>query len=195
MVEPHHIYWVVAKNLLKYLYGTINYGLRYTTRNLRLHGYSDADWVGSVVDRKSTSGCCFSLGSASISWMSRKQKSVALSTDKPEYIAASKACCEAIWLRKLFSELFEHVFDTTVIYCDNQNGICLYPVFHDHSNHIDIKYHFIRDMVQRRAIRLQHIRTGEQVANILTKPLGKVKFLTFQERLGVMEGPSHEGPA
>ena len=79
-VEPHHIHWIAAKNLLRYLWGTINHGLRYSARNVRLHGYSDVDWAGSVVDRKSTSGCCFSLGSASISWMSRKQKSVALST-------------------------------------------------------------------------------------------------------------------
>ena len=93
----------------------INHGLRYISRNVTLLGYTDADWVGSVMDRKSTSGFCFNLGSASISWMSRKQKSVALSTAEAEYIAASMACCEAVWLRKLFSELFGRVLDTTVI--------------------------------------------------------------------------------
>ena len=161
-----------------------------------LRGYTDADWAGSVVDRKSTSGCCFNLGSASISWMSRKQKSVALSTAEAEYIAASMACCEAVWLRKLFSELFQHVLDTTVILCDNQSGIRMTenPVFHDRSKHIDIRYHFIRDMVQRGAVRLDHIGTDEQVADILTKPLGKVKFLTFRESLGVVERPYDVGP-
>lgn len=150
MVEPHHIHWIVAKNLLRYLRGTINYGLRYTAGNLRLHGYFDADSAGNVVDRKSTSGCCFSLGSASISWMSRKQRSIDLSIVEVECIAASMACCEAVWLRKLFSELFEHVLDTTVIYCGNESGIHLSEnlVFHDRSKHIDIRYHFIRDMVQ-----------------------------------------------
>eukprot|EP00253_Pinus_taeda_P026139 PITA_26139 len=123
MVEPHHIHWISAKNLLRYLRGIITHGLRYTTRDVRLHGYSDIDWASNVVDCKSTPGCCFSLGSASISWMSRKQKSVALSTTKTEYIAASMASCEAVWLRKLFSELFGHVLDTTVILCDNQSGI------------------------------------------------------------------------
>ena len=73
MVELHHIHWIVAKNILRYLRGTINYGLRYTAGNLRLHGYTDADWVGSVVDPKNTSRCCFSLGSALISWMRKKQ--------------------------------------------------------------------------------------------------------------------------
>jgi len=123
MVEPHHIQWIVAKNLLRYLRGTINYGLGYTVRNLRLHGYTDVDWVGSVVERKSVSGCCFSLGSASISWMSRKKKSVDLSTAEAEYIVARMACCDVVWLRKLFSELFEHMLDTIMIFCNNQSGI------------------------------------------------------------------------
>eukprot|EP00253_Pinus_taeda_P014672 PITA_14672 len=181
MVEPHHIHWIAAKNLLRYLRGTITYGLRYTARNVRFHGYFDADWASSVGDRKSTSGYCFSLGSVSISWMSRKQKSVALSTTESEYIAASMASYEAVWLRRLFSELFGHVLDTTVIFCNNQSGIRLSenPVFHDRSKHIDIRYHFIRDIVQRGAITLQHIGIDDQVADILTKPLGKVKFLNL----------------
>eukprot|EP00253_Pinus_taeda_P010077 PITA_10077 len=155
MVEPHHSHWIGAKNLLKYLRGTITHGLRYTVGDVRLLG---------------------------------KQKSVALSTAEAEYIAASMASCEAIWLRKLFSELFGFTLDTTVILCDNQSKIRLSenPIFHDRSKHIDIRYHYIRDMVQRRAIRLQHIGTDEQIANILTKPLGKVKFLTFREQLGVI---------
>eukprot|EP00253_Pinus_taeda_P036164 PITA_36164 len=183
MVEPHHIHWIGAKNLLRYLRSTITHGLRYIARDVKLHGYSDANWAGSVVDCKSTSGCCFSLGSALISWMSRKQKSVALSPVKFEYIVESMASCDAVWLRKLFSELFGHVMDTTVILCDNQSGIRLSenPVFHDRSKHIDIRDHFIRDMVQRGVIRLHHIGSDEQVTDILTKPLWKVKFLAFRE--------------
>ena len=150
MVDPHHIHWIGAKNLLRYLRATINHGLRYTAGRLRLHGYTDANWAGSVVDRNSTFGCCFTLSSASISWMSRKRESVALSIVEAEYIAASMACCEVVWLRNLFSELFGHVIDATVILCDNQSGIPLSenPVFHDRSKHIDIRYHFIRGMVK-----------------------------------------------
>eukprot|EP00253_Pinus_taeda_P010143 PITA_10143 len=125
MVEPHHIHWIAAKNLLRYHWGTITYRLRYTVGDVRLQGYSDADWAGSVVDCKSTSGCCFSQGSTSISWMSKKQKSVALSTAEAEYIVASMASCEVVWLRKLFSELFGQVLDTIVIFYDNQSGIRL----------------------------------------------------------------------
>lgn len=183
-----------AKNLLRYIHGTINHGLRYTIEDLRLHEYTNVNWASSVVDRKNTFGCCFSLGPASIPWTSRKQNFVALSTAKVEHIVASMAC-EAIWLRKLFSELFQHVLDTTVIYCDNQSGIRFSKnlVFHDRTKHIDIRYHFIWDIVQQGAIRLHHIKTNEHVANILTKPLAKAKFLAFRERLGVMERPSHEG--
>eukprot|EP00253_Pinus_taeda_P001650 PITA_01650 len=180
VVELHHIHWIAAKNLLRYLWGTITYGLRYTVGNVRFHDYSDE---GSVVDHKSTSGCCFSLGSTSISWISRKQKSVSLSTVEAEYIAASMASCEIVWLRKLFSELFRHVLDITMIFCDNQSGIRL----------SDIRYHFIWDMVQQGAIRLCHIGTDDQVADILTKPLWKVKFLTFREQLELVERPSNEG--
>ena len=87
------------------------------------------------------------------------------------------------------------MLDTTVVLCDNQSGIWLSenPVFHDQSKHIDIRYHFIRDMVQRSAVRLEHIATDEQVVDILTKPLGKVKFLTFHENLGIVEQPYVEG--
>eukprot|EP00253_Pinus_taeda_P010569 PITA_10569 len=141
MVEPHHINWIGAKNLLRYLRGTITYGLSYTTGDVRLLRYTDADWAGNVVDRKSTSKCCFSLASSLISWISKKQKSVALSTAEAEYIVASMAPCEVVWLRKLFSELFGFTLDTTVILCDNQSGIRLSenPIFHDHSKHIDIR--------------------------------------------------------
>eukprot|EP00253_Pinus_taeda_P008121 PITA_08121 len=196
MVEPHHIHWIGAENLLRYLHGTITYGLRYTAEDVRLIGYTYADWAGNVVDPKSTSVCCFSLEFASISWMSKKQNSAALSTIEVEYIAASMTSCEALWLQKLFNELFGFTLDTTVILCDNQSGICLLEnlVFHDRSKHINIRYHYIRDMVQQGAIRLQHIDTDQQVADILTKPRGKDKFLTFRERFGVVQRPSDEGP-
>ena len=115
LVEPH---WIDARNLLRCLQDTISHG--YTAGDVRLLGYTDVDWAGSVVDRKSTSQCCFTFGSASIAWMSRKQKSVALSTAEPGYIVASITSCEVVWLRKLFSELFGFTLDTTVILYNNQ---------------------------------------------------------------------------
>ena len=102
----------------------------------------DSDWADSVPDQKSTSGCCFSLGLVVIAWHSRKQTSVALSTTKVEYISACAASGEVVWLREMLSGLFDLQLEATCIYCDNQNCIKLSEnlVFHDKSNHIEIKY-------------------------------------------------------
>jgi hypothetical protein len=121
---------------------------------MRLQGYATANWVGSVVDQKSTFGCCFTLGSAMVSWCNKKQTSVALSTAEVEYIALCVAVWEAMWLWKLLVDLFSHEMDSTIIHYDNQSCVKLSEnhVFHDKSKHIEIKYHYIRDMVQRKAI-------------------------------------------
>ena len=105
---------IAAKHVMRYLKGTIDFGLYYVgNHDYKLYGYKDADWVGSISDRKNTSSGCYSLGSAMISWFSRKQSSVALSTTEAEYIASCSASCEAIWLRKLMSGLFNIELDTT----------------------------------------------------------------------------------
>jgi hypothetical protein len=171
----------------------LRYGLRYTSsRGIWLHGFTSLDWMGSVVDRKSTSGYCFSLGSAMISWSSRKQGSVAQSTAEAEYIAASAAGREAVWLRKLLSDLFRTELEPTVIHCDNQSCIKLTenPVFHDRSKHIEMRYHYIRDMIQRKVLSLQYVPTAEQTADIFTKPLPLIKFAYFRDKLGVAENTS-----
>ena len=129
----------------------------------RLYGYTHSDWAGIVVDKKSTSSGCYCLGSAMISWFSRKQSSVALSTAEPEYIAACSTSSEAIWLQKPLSGLFEMELDTKVILCDNHSCIKMTenPVFHDKSKHIEIRYFYIRDMVQKGAIQLYYVITEE----------------------------------
>jgi hypothetical protein len=150
MCEPKHIHMVVVKHILIYIRGTIAYGLRYTSSGgVMLHDYTDSDWMGNTVDRKSTSRYCFSLGSAMISWSSRKQASIAQSTAEAEYIVASVASREVVWLIKLLSDLFSVELEPTVIHCDNHSCIKLSenPVFHDRSKHIEMRYHYVRDMV------------------------------------------------
>ena len=131
MVEPRRVHWVVAKHVLCYLQGTVDYDLDYRQGDgVRLVGYIDSDWVGCTSDRKSTSGCCFGLGSAVVSWFSRKQKSIALSSSEVEYMAVIQASCEAIWLCKMLVGLFGQRLRPTVIYYNNQR---LYQT-HEESN-------------------------------------------------------------
>ena len=114
------MHWVVAKHVLRYLRGTIGYGLRYTSSSdMCLVGYSYSDWDGSIEDWKSTSECCFSVGFTVVSWFSRKQHSLALSTTEAEYVATCMAAREEVWLRKLLAGLFGQRLEPTVIHCDN----------------------------------------------------------------------------
>jgi hypothetical protein len=119
------------------------------------------------------------------SWQSRKQSSIALNTAEAEYIVACSTSCETIWLRKLLIGLFDLKMESTVILCDNQSFIKMMenPLFHDKSKHIEIWFHYIRDMVQRGVVKLQYVGTYEKVANVLTKPLSHVKFEHFRDNL------------
>jgi hypothetical protein len=184
---------VVVKHILRYLWGTIAYGLRYTSSGgVMLHGYTDSNWMGSTVDQKSNSGYCFNLGSAMISWSSRKHGSIAQSTTEAEYIAASVASREAVWLRKLLSDLFSAELEPTVIHYDNQSCIKLSEnlVFHHRSKHIEMRYHYVRNMVQKNILSIQYVPMVEQTADILTKPLSLTKFVYFRDKLGVAENAS-----
>jgi hypothetical protein len=120
MCNPKHIHMIVAKHILRYVWRTIANGLRYTSSGgVMLHGYTDSDWMGNTMYQKSTSEYCFSLGSAMISWSSKKQGSIAQSTAKAKYIVASVVSREVVWLRKLLSDLFSAALEPTVIHCDN----------------------------------------------------------------------------
>ena len=108
LTDPRHVHLIATKHILRYLRGTIDYGLKYeASQKINLEGYVDSDWVGSAINRKSTSGCFFSMGSGVISWFSRKQSYVALSTAEAEYVVTCLASCDVVWLRKIQSDLFD----------------------------------------------------------------------------------------
>jgi hypothetical protein len=164
MEQPRQVHLVATKHVIRYLKGTLDYGLRYVTdHEFGLYGYSDSDWVDSIPDQKSTLAYCFSLGSNMVSWSNMKQSCVALSTTKDKYVAICATCREAVWLQKLLSGLFGLKLEANYIWCDNQSCMKLSEnlMFHDRSKHIEIKYHYIRDMVQRGAMRLQYVTTKE----------------------------------
>ena len=157
LTNPRHVLQIVAKHILRYLKGTVDYGLKYEVHhNINMEFYVDSDWVRSAIYMKSTSGCFFSMGLGVISWFSRKKSYMALSTAEAEYVAACSTSCEAVWLRKLLSNLFHLQLDITCIYCNKQSCVKLLenPLFHDKSKHIEIKYHYIKDMVQRGVVKL-----------------------------------------
>ena len=114
---------------------------------------------------------------------------MALSIAEVEYVAACSASCKAVWMRKLLSDLFDVQLDATCIYCGNQSCVKLLenPVFHENSNHIETKYHYIMDMVQGGVVKLQYVATDGQIADVLTNPLARVNFEYFRKNLGVFQ--------
>jgi hypothetical protein len=167
------IHFKAAKRILRYIKGTIDFGLLYPSSNeFKLVGYSDSDWGGDVDDRKSTTVFVFYLGSSAFTWSSKKQQIVTLSTCEAEYVAATSSVCHAIWLRKLLKELHMRQEDAMAIFLDNKSALALAknPVFHDRNKHINTRYHFIRKCIVKE-VQLKFVKTHDQVADIFTKPL------------------------
>jgi len=176
-----------VKRIFRFLKGTSNLSLMYQKGNLELMGYSDADWAGDHKDRKSTTGFCFTMAGAAVVWLSKKQPCVSLSTTEAEYIALCAATQEAIWLKSLATSMGINISKVTIME-DNQGCIALAKNTGNHgrTKHIDIKYHFIRDQVKAQNVELVFCPTTEMTADILTKPLDRVKFERFRSQLGLV---------
>ena len=158
METPKYSHWQERKRILKYVNGTKGFGILYTTENdFKLVGYIDSDWIGSLDDRKSNARYMFHMGSVIISWASKKQPIVAQSIVEVEYIAENVVVCQAIWLRRILTDLNERQEDGTTIYCDNISSIALSknPVFHGRSKHIEIRYHFIRELMENGDMKIE----------------------------------------
>ena len=156
---------------------------------MNLIGYSECYWAGSIDDMKSTSGYVFLFGSTICSWLSKKQSVVAQSNAQAEYVSASKATSQAIWLRRIFEDIGEKQKKSIVLYCDNKSAIAIAknPVNHERSKHISIKYHFILEAHEKGEIQLHYCQTGEQLADIFTKALPREKICYLRERIGVIK--------
>lgn len=191
METPSTHHWAAVKQILRYIRGTLGYGCRYQAGHgeVKLVGYTDSDHAGDTEDRKSTSGNVFSLGNNLVTWSSQKQKIVALSSCEAEYVAAAVVACQGVWLSRLISEMLGRPQAKFKLFVDNQAAIALSknPVHHDRSKHIDIKYHYIRDCVEKGQVEVDHIRTREQIADALTKALGRVVFVEMRQKLGMSE--------
>jgi hypothetical protein len=169
---------VVVKRILRYLVSTPCFEIWYPKwPTFDLIGYADFDYAGCKADRKSTLGTCQFLGRSLVSWSSKKQTSVALSTAKVEYVAAGQCCAQLLWMRQTLQD-FGYNLSKVSLLCDNESAICLAdnPVEHSRTKHIDIRHHFVRDHQQKGDIDIYHISTENQLADIFTKPLDEKTF-------------------
>ena len=176
--------------VFRYLAGSKDWTLVYqrgTEEALTLGGFVDADWANERSDRSSTSGYVFKLAGGAISWSSKKQTSIALSSTEAEYIAGAHATKEAVWLRRLLTELGLDTNDPTTLQMDNQSAmkIAKNPQFHDRTKHIEVRYHYLRRKVEDEEIELEYVPTGEQIADIMTKGLAGEKHSKFTTEMGV----------
>ena len=168
--------------------GTTDFGIFYKKgRDEELVAYTDSDYAGDLEDRKSTSGYVFLLSSGAVSWTSKKQPMVSLSTTEAEFIAAASCACQAIWLRRVLEKLGQKQEEAVTVFCDSNSAIKLSknPVMHGRTKHIDVRFHFLRELTKDGSVELVHCSSEDQLADVMTKPLKLEQFLKLRKYLGV----------
>ena len=194
MQDPSEAHWIYLKALMRYVRSSLDLRLRFgQTKNPGLVVYTDADWAGQKSDRKSTSGGVAMLYGGPICWLSKVQRSVATSSTESEYIAQSTNAKTTQWLAQILKdighpELIANNSKTVQMRGDNQGAIALAknPHLHERSRHIDISYHYIRDLVQKGMVKIDYIPTAEMIADGFTKPLERTAFDKFKDQLGMV---------
>lgn len=190
MEAPGKEHWAAVKQILRYIRGTQDFGCRYVHGGAaRLVGFSDSDHAGDINDRKSTTGFVFFFNNNLISWCSQKQGGVSTSSCEAEYVAAAAAACQGVWLNRLVGELIGKEQPKFKLFIDNKSAIalCKNPVHHSRSKHIDTKFHYTREQIEDGVLEVEHVSTEEQLADILTKALGRNKFVEFRQKIGVLK--------
>jgi hypothetical protein len=172
MSAPRSTHYAAVLHILRYVKGTLFHGLHFSScSSLELHSYSDADWVGNPINRYSTTGYCFLLGTSLISWRSNKQTVVARSSTEAEYRALANTTSELLWLRWLLTDMGAPQTTSSPLYCDNRSAIQIAhnDVFHKRTKHIEIDCHFIWHHFQQGTLHLQSVSSNDQLAYIFTK--------------------------
>lgn len=182
-------HWTAAKRVLGYLKGTSDLGLIYTKTSQSVEGYVNADWANCPLDRKSYTEYAFILSGSSVSWESRKQRTVALFSTKSEYMSLTETAKQATYLRRFLDELgFPKIADIK-IFCDNNGAQKLVenPVFHNQTKHIDVRHHYVREAINRGILKVEHIPTTEMASDFLTKAVPAPKLRKCLNLLGLMK--------
>ncbi|XP_028090289.1 uncharacterized protein LOC114290545 [Camellia sinensis] len=191
MHVPTIAHFALVKRILRYVKGTLTHGLRFTPGPFTLHAFTDANWAGDSLDRRSTSGFCVFLGPNLISWSAKKQPTVSRSSTEAEYRSMASTTAELVWLQQLLKDLCISSSSPPVLWCDNISAMALAsnPVFHSRLKHIEVDCHFIRDRVGSKQISLAYISTSDQIANIFTKLLTSARFHYLKDKLLVLPRP------
>eukprot|EP00268_Persea_americana_P058420 TRINITY_DN70637_c0_g1_i1.p1 TRINITY_DN70637_c0_g1~~TRINITY_DN70637_c0_g1_i1.p1 ORF type:complete len:219 (+),score=27.04 TRINITY_DN70637_c0_g1_i1:370-1026(+) len=169
MSSPTELHMQAAKRALRYLRGTVNFGVFYKKGgNGELLVYTDSNYAGDQDDRKSTSGYVFLLSSGAISWSSKKQPIVTLSTIEAEFVAAASCACQVVWLRRIMEMLGKKQNMPTIVHCDSSSAIKLAknPVMHGRSKHIDIRFHFLRELTKAGTVEMVHCNSQDQAVDM-----------------------------
>lgn len=178
------------KRVIKYLKNTTDYGIEYIKVNLKpeVKGYCDSDYANDIGTRRSTSGYLFEIGNGAVTWSSRRQKCVSLSTMEAEYVAACEASKEAVWIRNLLQDLNPRICsDPITLKVDNQGAIrlAMNQDYHKRTKHIDIRYHYIREKLEDNAIAVEYDDSKHEKADILTKALPREHFQKLRSAIGM----------
>jgi len=192
MAQPTTEHWQAAKGVVRYLAGTVEYGIMYGDSNsTTLYGYSDADYGGDLETRRSTTGYVFNVAGGAVSWSSKLQKTVAVSTTEAEYMAATVSVKEAVWGKSISVDLQlgNTAYKPVLIKTDSQSALQLIknPILHQRAKRIDVQYHFSRQRVHMQHVRFEWCPTKDMVADIMTKPLPRDKLQQFRWAMGVQQ--------
>jgi hypothetical protein len=192
--NPKEVHLRAMKIIMRYLVYTPKFGRWYPKGStFNLIGYSDADYAGCKIDGKSTSGTCQFLGRSLVSWDSKKQNSVALSTAEAEYIAVGHCCAQLLWMRQTLRD-YGYKLSKVPLLCDNESAIRMAdnPIKHYHTKHIDIRYHFLRYHQLKGDIRIAYVSTHNQLADIFTKPLYEKTFSKLRNELNILDSQNFD---
>ena len=188
MADPGKEHWNAVKRILRYIKGTSGAALCFGGSEFIVRDYVDLDFAGDIDKRKYTTGYVFTLANGTVSWLSKLQTVVALFTTEAEYMATTQACKEAIWIQRLMEEL-GHKQKKITVYCDSQSAlhIARNPAFHSRTKHIDVQYHFVREVVEGGTGDMQKIHTKDNLVDVMKKPINSDKFKWCRSSYGLSE--------